>query len=126
MTDLDTYATDYPFHFGADGLTARTSRTDHIRDLIEQLLFTRQGERLTRPTLGCGLPDLLFAPLGDATVTAAQMTIRVAIQQFLSAQIELVALDVRAEDSALLIDIAYRILATGDEASLSLKAEVAS
>lgn len=125
MTELATYGIDYPYHFSADGMTARTTRADAMRDLIEQLLFTRQGERLTRPTLGCGLPDLLFGPLSPETVAAARMTIAVAIQEFLSAQIELVGLNVRAEDSALLIDIVYRILATGEEASASLKAEAA-
>lgn len=123
MTGNATYAMDYPYHFGADGMTARTDRADHVRDLIEQLLFTRQGERLTRPSLGCGLPDLLFGPLGPETVTAAQLTVQVALQEHLSRQIELVALDVRAEESALLIDISYRILATGEEAELSLRAD---
>ena len=39
--------TDFPYRFGADGLTARTTRIDHVRDLLEQLLFTRPGERPT-------------------------------------------------------------------------------
>ena len=65
--------TDYPYRFGADGLTARTTRIDHVRDLLEQLLFTRPGERLTRPQLGVGLSDLLFGPLSDDVAAAAQV-----------------------------------------------------
>ena len=41
----------------------RTPRHDeHVRDLIEQLLFTSPGERVMRPDFGCGLLDLVFAP----------------------------------------------------------------
>lgn len=123
MTGQGAYPIDYPFRFGGDGMTARAARADHIRDLIEQLLFTRKGERLARPTLGCGLPDLLFGPLGPETAAAARMTIQLALQEFLSREIEVTALEVRAVDAALLIDIAYRIIATGDEGALSLTAE---
>lgn len=71
--------TDFPYHFGADGLTARTFRADYVRDLLEQLLFTRPGERLTRPELGAGLADLLFGPLSDASAATAQMLVELAI-----------------------------------------------
>ncbi len=118
-----TYAMDYPYRFASDGMTARTSRADHMRDLIEQLLFTRQGERLGRPTLGCGLPDLLFGPLNEDIATAARMTIQVALQEFLARQIESQALNVRVDGSALLIDLVYCILDTGEEARMSLRAE---
>ncbi|MEO9821191.1 MAG: GPW/gp25 family protein [Paracoccaceae bacterium] len=123
MKQHPTYAMDYPYRFAADGMTARTDRADHIRDLIEQLLFTRQGERLGRPTLGCGLPDLLFGPLNDDIATAARMTIQVALQEFLSRQIEVKALDVYVDGSALLINLTYIILNTKEEARMNLRAE---
>ena len=41
---------DFPFHFDNRGRTAPTGDDDHIRDLIEQLLFTSPGERVNRPT----------------------------------------------------------------------------
>ena len=34
---------DFPFHFDAHGRTATTDDDDHIRDMIEQLLFTNPG-----------------------------------------------------------------------------------
>jgi phage baseplate assembly protein W len=42
---------DYPFHFDSRGHTASTQQGDHIRDLIEQVLFTAPGERVNRPDL---------------------------------------------------------------------------
>jgi uncharacterized protein len=115
--------TDFPYRLASDGMTARTGREEHVRDLIEQLLLTRPGERLVRPALGCGLPDLLFAPLTPESVTAARMTIDLALQQHLSREVELVHLDVRAEGSALMIDIRYRLRPTGEEDALSLTVE---
>jgi hypothetical protein len=49
---------DYPFHFDSRGRTAGTTEVDHIRDLIEQVLFTAPGERVNRPDFGSGLMQL--------------------------------------------------------------------
>ena len=57
---------DYPFHFDAHGRTAAADDDGHIRDLIEQVLFTSPGERVNRPTYGSGLMQLVFAPNSDA------------------------------------------------------------
>ena len=40
---------DFPYRFDGRGRTAATGRDDHIRDLIEQVLFTAPGERVMRP-----------------------------------------------------------------------------
>ena len=37
---------DFPFHFSETRQTAQTSDADHLRDMIEQLLFTSPGERV--------------------------------------------------------------------------------
>lgn len=124
MTHVPAYV-DFPYRFAADGMTARTTRADHIRDLIEQLLFTRPGERLMRPTFGCGLANMLFAPLGPEQAAAARMAIQLALQEHMSREIELVSLDVKAEESTLLVDIAYRLRSTGEGATAHLVAEVA-
>lgn len=34
---------DFPFHFDTHGRTATTGDDDHIRDMIEQFLFTNPG-----------------------------------------------------------------------------------
>ena len=35
---------DYPFNFDDRGRTALTDEVDHLRDMIEQFLFTTAGE----------------------------------------------------------------------------------
>ena len=46
---------DHPFHFDDRGRTADTTYEDHIRDMIEQFLFTTAGERVNRSDFGSGL-----------------------------------------------------------------------
>jgi len=41
----------YPFNFDMGGHTAATDAPSHVRDMIEQILFTSPGER--RPGLLC-------------------------------------------------------------------------
>lgn len=127
MTRDANYSIAFPYQFGTDGMTGRTDRARHYRDLLEQLLLTRRGSRLTRPTLGCGLPDLLFASLTPERVAAARVAIEVGVQEHLSQELELLALDVRAQDSTLFVDLAYRVVETNerDQLSIALRSEEA-
>lgn len=56
-----TEFTAYPFRIGADG-ARRVSRLDHIRDQVEQVLFTSAGERVFRPEFGFGARAFVFEP----------------------------------------------------------------
>jgi hypothetical protein len=49
----------FPFRMTADG-GARSQRIDHIREQVEQVLFTSPGERVFRPELGAGIRALVF------------------------------------------------------------------
>ena len=64
---------DFPLHFDDRGRTAATDDDEHVRDLIEQVLFTAPGERVNRPTFGSGLLQLVFAPNSDALAAATQV-----------------------------------------------------
>jgi uncharacterized protein len=103
---------DYPFHFDGRGGTAETTEEKHIRDLIEQVLFTSPGERVNRPTFGSGVMQLVFAPNGDALAAATQFTVQGALQQWLGDLIQIEAVDVQSEDSTLRILIQYTIRRT--------------
>jgi phage baseplate assembly protein W len=60
----------------------RVRGDDHIRDLIEQVLFTSPGERVNRPDFGSGLMQLVFAPNSDELATATQFMVQGALQQW--------------------------------------------
>lgn len=98
---------DYPYDFDSRGRTAETTDEEHIRDLIEQVLFTTPGERVNRPTFGSGVLQLIFAPNSDALAGAVQMTVQGALQQWLGDLIQVEAVDVQREESKLQILVQY-------------------
>lgn len=98
---------DFPLRFDGRGRTALTSYEEHVRDMIEQVLFTNPGERVNRPDFGSGLLQMVFAPNSPELAAALQFTIQAALQRWLGDVIELQALEVTSEDSALRILIQY-------------------
>ena len=105
---------DYPFHFDSRGRTALTGNDDHIRDMIEQFLFTNAGERVNRPDFGSGLLQMVFAPNSPELAAALQHTVRAGLQRWLGDLIEIQALEVRSDDSTLRVAIQYVVRRTGE------------
>jgi uncharacterized protein len=103
---------DYPFRFDGRGRTADTDHDDHIRDLIEQVLFTAPGERVNRPEFGCGLRSLVFAPNSSELATATQFLVQGSLQQWLGDLIEVNDIQVESDDSKLLISVQYTVRRT--------------
>jgi phage baseplate assembly protein W len=103
---------DFPFHIDGRGRTAATDLNEHIRDLIEQLLFTNPGERVNRPDFGSGLMQLVFAPNSAELAATCQFTAQAALQQWLSDLIEVQSLEVSNENSELRIVLSYRVRRT--------------
>src|SRR4051794_16208624 len=105
---------DYPFHFDGRGRTAGTEEDEHIRDLIEQVLFTAPGERVNRPNFGSGVLQLLFAPNSDELTTATQALVQSALQQWLGELIQVEAVEVESEDATLFVTVQYVIRRNGE------------
>lgn len=104
---------DYPFNFDVRGRVATTKYDDHVRDMIYQVLFTSQGERVNRPDFGCGLMQMVFMPNSDILATATQFLVQGALQHWLSDVIQVQRLQVTAEDEKMVVDIAYIRLDNG-------------
>jgi len=102
----------YPYGFDAQGRTAQAAGDDHIRDLIEQVLFTSPGERVNRPTFGTGLAQLLFAPTSPELATATQFLVQGALQQWLGDLIKFTGVQVESVDSTVTVTVQYVVLAT--------------
>lgn len=105
---------DYPFHFDGRGRTALTDEDDHIRDMIEQFLFTSAGERVNRPDFGSGILQLVFAPNSPELAAALQHTVRAGLQRWLGDLIEVRELEVTSRDAVLRIELQYAVRRTGD------------
>jgi phage baseplate assembly protein W len=110
MTDID-----YPFHFDSRGRTAVSNKEDHIRDMIEEFIFTSPGERVNRPDFGSGIMQMVFAPNSPELATALQYTIQAGLQQYLGDLIEIQALQVSSDDSVLNVSLRYAIRQTGEQ-----------
>lgn len=111
---------NFPFRFDSRGRTASADESHHIRQMLEQLIFTNPGERVNRPTFGSGLLQLIFAPNSPELAATVQFTVQAAIQQWLGDVIELQELEVLASDSSLTIDIKYLIRRTSEQQSAIL------
>jgi phage baseplate assembly protein W len=100
---------DYPFHIDSCGRTAAAGRDKHIRDMIEQFLFTNAGERVNRPDFGSGLLQMVFAPNSQELAAALQFTVQAGLQRWLGDIVEVLDLNVQSEDASLQVDIKYRV-----------------
>ena len=103
----------YPFHFDSRGRTATADPDTHVRDLVEQVLFTAPGERVNRPDFGCGLRRLVFMPNSQPLAAATQMLVKSALQQWLQNEIQVERVEVTAADNELTVTVAYTNRDTG-------------
>jgi len=111
---MDDQFLDFPLRLDGRGRTAVTQEKDHIRDMIEQVLFTNPGERVNRPEFGCGLTRLLFMPNGQALAAATQVLVKSALQKWLESAIQVELVDVDARDAALTVKVIYSIRTDGE------------
>jgi phage baseplate assembly protein W len=105
---------DFPLHFDSRGQTATAAEADHVRDLLEQLIFTTPGERVNRPDFGSGVLQLVFAPNSPELAATVQFTLLSAIQRWLGDVVEVGDLTVEADDATLRVQVDYRIRRTGE------------
>jgi phage baseplate assembly protein W len=114
---------DFPYHFDGRERTAETGEEEHVRDLIEQILFTMPGERVNRPDFGAAVLQLVFGPASPEAAATAEFMIRGALQQHLGQRIAVERVATEAEDATLRIRIVYRLLATGQQVTADFARE---
>src|SRR5262249_31395217 len=85
---------------------------DHIRDLIEEVLFTMPGERPNRPTFGSDLSKMVFAPNSPAAAPAIQLAVQGALLQWLGELIVVSSVEVEVIESQLAVTVRYAVRAT--------------
>lgn len=107
----------FPFGFDATGRTAQADISDHVRDMVELILFTGPGERVNRPTFGSGTAQLVFAPNSDVLAAAQQQAIQAGLQQWLSDLIRVRSVTVKAEDATLQVTVSYLLVSNQQQQS---------
>jgi len=97
---------------------------EYIKQLIRQVLFTSQGERINRPDFGAGVKRLVFVPNSPATASLAQTLIFQALTTWLGALIRTDDVQAEAAGERLNITIVYTILARQERRFLNLEVTV--
>lgn len=103
------------FRYGFDN-SRRTAHTDpatHVRDLIEQVLFTAPGERVMRPDFGSGLGQLTFEPSSTELAGATHMLVQGALQRWLGEVVAVIGVNVEARDAELRVTVQYQWIRDG-------------
>jgi phage baseplate assembly protein W len=113
----------WKFPVSVDAKTGRISMSEYEQDIRESIwiiLSTAKGERVMRPDFGCGIHDLVFAPINNTTVNLVENSVREALTLW-EPRIELIKVEVSAEESAqgkLLVSIDYRVRVTNNRFNL--------
>lgn len=105
------------FPFRTDpGQPVIADRADHVRQQIEQVLFTAPGERPHRPSFGIGVEQLVFEPNADALRAVINQHLTATLAETLHGEIDPASLTVdvslRGEET-LVIRIGYRVATIG-------------
>jgi uncharacterized protein len=116
----------FPYRFDGGGRTAQAGRGDHIRQLVEQVLFTSPGERVNRPSFGTGLAQLVFAPNSQELATATQFLVQAALQQTLGDLIQVEAIRADSVDATLSVTVQYVVRRTQERQVVTFAREGAA
>jgi phage baseplate assembly protein W len=112
--DLDVVTGPPGLRLTAAGRLATVTDAASIRQALLLLLSTRPGERVNRPSYGCHLFRLAFAPADDTSAGLAIHYVARAVERF-EKRVVILALDAgRAEQEPAILEVRmrYRIKAT--------------
>lgn len=104
----------FPLRVGSAG--ADTSRrAAHVREQIEQVLFTGPGERVFRPEFGAGMSSLVFEPNREALWQLTRKRLIGSLASALEGEVDpkTITVDVTGENEQLRVVIAYALTAIG-------------
>lgn len=112
----------FPPRVGHDGSIVWSVGELNVRECICTILRTAPGERVERPTFGCGLDRMLFEPNSIATLRLIQDEVTQAVSRW-EPRISLdnVTASVNATDPRDVdVSIRYTLIATGAQERLSM------
>jgi Bacteriophage baseplate protein W len=111
----------YPLQIGARGGIHQSTSVQKVEESIRIILGTQYDERLMRPTFGCNLKSLIFAPNNEATANLARYYVEESLSQW-EPRIEVfeVLVENDNQNGLLLIEIHYRLRATQEVQSLTV------
>ncbi|MCB8982478.1 MAG: GPW/gp25 family protein [Ardenticatenaceae bacterium] len=120
ITDLIGSGWAFPPTIDPQGGVALTRATSEIEQAIRIILLTPLGQRVMRPTFGCRIHELVFAPNNSTTAAQAIRYVEEALAMWEPRiQVtEITAVVDPHQDGRMLIHINYFIKSTNDPRSL--------
>jgi hypothetical protein len=114
-----------PFRLGPKGPETST-RTDHIREQVEQVLFTSPGERVFRPEFGFGARQHVFEPNAAPLWELARGRLFGSLAEALAGEVDPKTLKVEvgpgpSRPEVLLVQITYTIAALQKEEHMTFE-----
>lgn len=111
---IDPAYLSFPLRVSANG-AATSGRRAHVREQIEQVLFTDPGERVFRPEFGAGLRALIFEPNGSVLAEILRKRLTDSLGEALLGEVDpkTLQIEVRAEEEKLFVLISYALAAIG-------------
>jgi uncharacterized protein len=108
----------FPFTIGADGPLTST-RSEHVREQIEQVLFTSPKERVFRPEFGVGVRRLVFEPNNTALRNSTLKRLDASLAEALFGEVDPRTLQVEMSnvEEKLVIYISYVLAAINKQES---------
>jgi hypothetical protein len=106
----------FPVQADSEGRIALARQDDAIRQSIRIIIETAKGERVMRPTFGCGIHDLVFAPNDPLTAARVSFEVREALIDW-EPRIDVQDVQVRSdteEGNTLLVNVQYRVRSTNN------------
>lgn len=110
----------FPVRVNSKGGLSYSKYEQDIEEAIWIILGTAKGERLMLPDFGCGIHELVFAPINPTTMGDIRHQVIEALSKW-EPRIEVLDVRVdqdREERSRLLIRIDYRVLSTNTYANI--------
>lgn len=116
----------FPICLEESGKTPETTKIrmsqleDDVREAIGIILGTSKGERIMHSDFGCGVQDLIFAPLNTATMGMIKDSVKGALIMW-EPRIDIKNIDVSIDESVeskVLISIDYYVRAVNNEFNL--------
>ena len=100
----------FPLAIGVRGAVT-SARRQHVREQIEQVLFTHPGERWFRPEFGVGVRALVFEPNNLALWEVTKKRLLATLRESLAGEVDPRSLEVAVagEGEKLLITISYML-----------------
>jgi len=118
---IDPAYLSFPLRIVAGG-AATSGRRDHVRQQIEQVLFTDPGERVYRPEFGAGVRALIFEPNGSVLADILRKRLTDSLADALQGEVDpkTLQVDVHPEEEKLFVVISYALATVGQSESYEI------